>query len=180
MATVVRPSGLAQRRETKFEQDLRKFKDGQAGAVIRQDYHVVSVTDNTATKVFTVTVPNAIMGGGIGILLTAQLGDGDSVETSYWTIAVSRIAGAATKAVVSAKSSNANTVGATGNAAGTITVSAMTGAVTATQTFNVQVTVARSAGTSDNHVADLSVELMNASSTAASSSAAAVGITMSV
>jgi hypothetical protein len=123
-----------------------------------------ALADNTATDfdvACVVTVPNANGAASIGILVHGSLGDQDSAEASYWTIAVSRIAGAATKATVSAKSSNVNTAGATANAAVTVSVTAMTGAVGATQTFKIQVKVARSAGASTNHDAVAVIELLN-------------------
>lgn len=168
---LLRPDSLRQRRETKLAMDRRGFKDGQRGAVIYQDYTITGLADNTATAVFTVTVPNAALGGTLGILLSASLGDGDSTESSYWTIAISRVAGAAAKATVSAKSSNANTTGASGNAAGTITVSSISGAVGAINTFTVNVTVARSAGSATNHEATLDTELI--------ANLATAGVTMS-
>lgn len=122
------------------------------------------LADNTVTDfdvACTVTVPNVNGAASIGILVHASLGDQDSAEASYWTIAVSRIAGAATKAVASAKSSNVNTAGVTANAAATVSVSAMTGAVGATQTFKIQVKVARSAGASANHDVVAVIELLN-------------------
>jgi hypothetical protein len=123
-----------------------------------------ALADNTVTDfdvACVVTVPNLNGGASIGMFVHGSLGDQDSSEASYWTIAVSRIAGAAAKAVVSAKSSNANTAGATANAAVTVSVSAMTGAVGATQTFKIQVKVARSAGASTNHDVVAQIELLN-------------------
>lgn len=122
------------------------------------------LADNTATDfdvACVVTVPNINGGASIGLTVHGSLGDQDSSEASYWTIAVSRIAGAAAKAVVSAKSSNVNTAGATANAAVTVSVTAMTGAVGATQTFKIQVKVARSAGASTAHDVVAAIELLN-------------------
>lgn len=137
------------------------FLAGGAKSIFTIVKAVTALVDNTLTDVFTVTVPNANHAASVGILVHASLGDQDSAEASYWTIAISRIAGAATKAVVSAKSSNANTAGVSGNAAATVGVSAMVGAVGATQTFTIQVKVARSAGAAANHDAVLQAELIN-------------------
>lgn len=110
-----------------------------------------TLTDNTVTDFYTVTVPNIIAGGSIDLLVSSTLGDGDSTDTARYTIGISRITGAATKAVASAKSIVGATAGAGANAVITATVSAMAGAVGAAQTFTVTVKNARSAGAADNH-----------------------------
>lgn len=161
-ATLVRPSSLAKRRETKLERDLRQFKDGDPGSDMIQDYQAIGLADATGFNVVTVTVPNANHTAAIGIFALAGLGDQDSAEASYWTVAISRIAGAATKVTVSSKSSNVNTTGATANAALTIAASSISGAVTAVQSFTLTAAVARSAGTSTNHDVVLQAQLLNA------------------
>ncbi len=139
-------------------------KSGAAKSIFSLVKSATNLANNTASDfdvACTVTVPNANLVGSIGLLLHASLGDQDSTEVSYWTIAISRIAGAAAKATVSSKSSNANTTGATANCSATITVTAMSGGNGATQTFKIQITVARSAGSSTNHDALAFIDLLN-------------------
>lgn len=134
---------------------------GDALTVTRIVKALTGMADATAVPFATVTIPNGNHAGAITIELVGALGDQDSAQVSYWTIAISRIAGAAAKAVASAISSNVNTVGATANAAVTIAVTAMVGAVGATQTFTITAAVAHSAGASTNHDFVGAIELLN-------------------
>lgn len=134
---------------------------GAAGQVQRI-VKAVTVVDNTATDLATVTVPNAIHGAGIRVFAMGALGDGDSADSAIWDIGVSRIAGAAAKAVASSKVGAGATAGATANAVLTISVTGMTGAVGASQTFKIQAKVARSAGAADNHPVVAVIEVLNA------------------
>jgi hypothetical protein len=122
---------------------------------------LTAMADATAVPFATVTVPNANQAGAVTLEVLGGLGDQDSAQVSYWTLAISRIAGAATKAVLSVISSNAVTLGVTANAAVTITLSAMVGAVGATQTFTINATVTRSAGVATNHDFVAAIELLN-------------------
>lgn len=151
-----RPSGLAKRRETKWERNTRLYKDGDAYSIITNTFGASGLSDNTAATLITVVIPNGIATAILSLTVGGGLGDGDSCESSTWTIAFSRIAGAAAKCTVGAKATNAATTGAAGNAAVTVSAAAVVGANTATQTFAIQAKVARSAGTADNH--DICVE----------------------
>lgn len=138
---------------------------GDALTVVRIVKALTGLADTVATAFATVTVPNGNHAAGIEFEVTGALGDQDSAEFSYWTLAISRIAGAATKATLSAKSSNVATAGATANCAVTLTLSGMTGAVGATQTFTVLAAVARSAGASTNHDFVAGIDLFNIKAT---------------
>jgi hypothetical protein len=163
-ATLQRPSGLARRRETKFEQHTRLYKDGDAWSVIHRTVAASGLVNATATTIGTLVIPNQTGAGGLKLTVTVALGDGDASEVSVWDVAVSRIAGAAAKVTVGSKTGAAATTGATGNAAVTLTAAAVVGANTAQQTVALQAAVARSAGTSDNHdlVADVQVSNVKA------------------
>lgn len=110
-----------------------------------------TLVDNTATDIFTVTVLNQIAGAAIQVFVSSTLGDGDSTDSAIYTVGISRIAGAATKATVSTKSVVGLVAGATANAVVTIAATAMTGAISATQTFTLTVKNARSTGAADSH-----------------------------
>lgn len=133
---------------------------GGAGAMTEAvSSHVLA--DNTVVDFFTVTVPNAIHGAAIQLFVTSTLGDGDSTDSATYNLAISRITGAATKAVLSSKTGTGATAGATGNAVITASVSAMSGAVGVAQTFTIQFKNARSAGTATNHPTFAIANLVN-------------------
>ena len=134
---------------------------GSPGSSIEINKVVTGLADNAVVTIATVTVPNATLGAGIAIFVNGSLGDGDSSQQTIVDIGISRIAGAATKAVAGAAIGPGATAGATGNAVTTVSVTGMTGAVGATQTFDIQVKVARSAGTSNNHVVAARLALLN-------------------
>lgn len=133
---------------------------GAAGSSVTLFNNKVLV-DNTVTDFYTVTVPNVIVGASIELLVSSALGDGDSTDSAIYTIGISRLVGAATKAVASSKSVVGATAGAGANAVITATVSGMTGAVGATQTFTVTIKNARSAGAADNHPTTSRATLIN-------------------
>lgn len=133
---------------------------GAAGGVTELSVTKVLV-DNTATDFITVTIPNAIAGGSLDLLISSMLGDGDSTDTARYTVGISRIAGANAKAVASSKSVVGATSGATANAVITAAVSAISGAVGAVNTFTITIKNARSVGSADNHPTTLVVKLIN-------------------
>lgn len=133
---------------------------------------VTAFTDAVAKTVFTVTVPNAAHHAVIELEVQGALGAGgaigagEAMATNTYKIAIVRTAGVATVATATAAGSavavavaGANTVTATA------AVSAMTGAVGATQTFTIDVTITKNAGTSDNHTCLAYAKLVNANAT---------------
>lgn len=123
------------------------------------------IADNTATDVFTVTVPNGEHNAGIFLDIVAHLGAGtdlsESTRVATGVVAIARKTGDATVAVASTL---AQTQIATTSGGGTLTlaygVSAMTGAAGATQTFTIQLTLVVT-GTITNHTAVVSGRLVN-------------------
>jgi hypothetical protein len=134
---------------------------GSPGSSIEINKVLVNMADNTVVTLATVTVPNATLGAGVTVVVNGTLGDGDSSQQTVVDIGISRIAGAAAKAVAGAAVGPGATAGATGNAVATVSVTAMTGAVGAVQTFDIQVKVARSAGVSVNHTVAAKLTLLN-------------------
>lgn len=134
---------------------------GSPGSTIEINKVLTGLADNVVTTLATVTVPNATLGAGVTVIVNGTLGDGDSSQQSVVDIGISRIAGAATKAVAGAAVGPGATAGVTGNAVATVSVTGMTGAVGGTQTFDIQVKVARSAGVSTNHVVAARIALVN-------------------
>lgn len=134
---------------------------GAAGSVRSVTKLLTAQADNTFATVCNVTVPNGIMGGGLRVQVTGILGDGDSAEMTQYHAGISRISGAATGITFSSAIGAATNNGVTGNAQISIQNGSITGATNATQTIPVQLKVARSAGTSSNHVVVATIELMN-------------------
>jgi hypothetical protein len=122
---------------------------------------LTGMADNTNVNLCLVTIPNAIMGCILAFTVQGTQGDGDSTESSYWTCAVSRVAGANAKMLFSAKGNSAATVGVTSTVAATLSNTAVSGAVGAVNTFQIQAKVARSAGASTGHVLVASIEVLN-------------------
>jgi hypothetical protein len=140
---------------------VQEFAAAGAAGGSTEAEKVLALVNNTVTDFFTVTVPNAIVGGMVQILVGSMLGDGDSTDSAIYTVAISRVTGAAAKAVMSAKSVVGATAGVTANAVITGSVSAMTGAVGAVNTFTIQFKNARSAGAADNHPSAAIARLVN-------------------
>lgn len=132
-------------------------------------YRVDGLADATATTISTVTVPNGNHAGVIPVVLLTGIGAGGAVGdwecsgTAYGQIVVERFAGAATVATATSLS---NTGSACSSGATTITtaysVTSISGANTATQTFNIQVTVTKGGGSSANHHVLMQVDAINA------------------
>jgi len=133
---------------------------------------VTAIADNVATNTITVTVPNAAHSAMLKLTLKGSLGAGGAIGaneatgTISYDVAIARTAGVATVATFSAAYGSA-TASVAGAATITITAaaSAMSGAVGATQTFTVQVTIAKGSGSSDNHTCQVLAEIINANAT---------------
>ncbi len=128
-----------------------------------------SIADNTATACGTFTVPNAAHSAMARVHILGSLGAGGAIGANEasgcvsYDLAITRTAGVATVVTFSSAygSAMANVAGAA-----TITVtaaaSAISGAVGATQTFTLDVTINSGSGVSANHTAKVVVELLNA------------------
>ena len=133
---------------------------------------VTSIADATATDAITVTVPNAAHAAAIKIRILGSLGAGGAVgafecsASLEGTVSVARTAGLDTVATASsaAETSSSCVAGAT-----TITlaysVSAISGASSAEQTFTIKTTITKGGGSSANHQAIVSAEVLNANTT---------------
>lgn len=138
---------------------------------------VTGIADAVATPVLTVTVPNAGHAAVVHVRVLGSIGAGGAIAayecsaTLEGNIVVARTSGVATVATASTAAQTASScvAGAT-----TITlaysVSAMTGATGATQTFAVQATITKGGGSSANHRAVIVAEVLNS---------AAAGVTVS-
>jgi hypothetical protein len=136
---------------------------------------IASMADATFTDMFTVTVPNGAHSARVRVQLAGSKGAGDaegangSTSVITYDIAITRTSGVATVATVStAYGSAVATIGAANAVATTLQVSAMSGAVGATQTFTIQAKVTRGAGASTNHTCVGILEILNANATGVS------------
>lgn len=148
---------------------------GPAGAATtssRRQKSVTGIANATATDVLTVTIPNAAHSACLEVSLTGSLGAGGAIGANEasasikYNVVITRTAGVATVATVStAYGSAAAAVAGAATVTITAAASAMTGAVGATQTFTVQVTITRSGGSSTNHTCLVVAEVQNANAT---------------
>lgn len=130
---------------------------------------VTGMTDAAATSVLTFSVPNSAHAAVIPVVIMSSLGAGGTVGafectgTAYGQIVVTRTAGVATVATAVALSNtgSACVAGAT-TIATAYAVTAMTGGVGVTQTFNMTVTITKGAGSSANHQVIVQADLLNA------------------
>lgn len=153
------------------------YYGAQAGATTshRLQKAIASITDNTDTNVFTVSVPNAAHSAMIRVTLCGSLGAGGAIganeasQSISYDIAVARTAGVATVATASSAYGSANSAVA-GAATITVTgaVSAISGAVGDPQTFTITVKIVKGGGASDNHTCVAIAEILNANATGVS------------
>jgi hypothetical protein len=145
---------------------------GEATTRVQINKAVASIADATATTVFTVTVPNASHSAMVKVTLVGKIGAGGAIGageatgTISYDIAIARTAGVNAVATISTAygSSTAAVAGAT-----TITVAgdlgAVSGAVGASNTFTIRVTITKGGGSSANHTCLAYARLMNANAT---------------
>lgn len=128
---------------------------------------ITTIADNVATDVLTVTVPNANHAAAIHLKFLSSNGSTDAFESSRvatGAVIVARTTGVATVAAVSAlEAAQIATVAAGATHTLAYGVSGMTGAVGATQTFTIQVTINDSGNTGGNQVV-IVTELINSES----------------
>jgi hypothetical protein len=141
---------------------------GGAGSIVTLGKTTTGLADNVATDLFTVTIPNVAAAAWIEITAGGMTGAGDAggagdaMDAAIYTIGISRQVGVTTRAVISTKSVVGNSgAGASTTSTLTLTVTGMSGAAGAQQTFTIQGKVARSAGVSTNHVITSNVLLGN-------------------
>jgi len=130
---------------------------------------ITAIANNTATPTFTVTVPNAAHSASVKLTLKGSLGAGGAIGANEATgsisyeIAIARTAGLATVVGVST-AYGSSTAAVAGAATITITAAAsgLTGANSVSQTFTIDVTIARGSGASANHTCGCFATIINA------------------
>jgi predicted RecA/RadA family phage recombinase len=130
---------------------------------------VIAFANATAKDVLTVTVPNAAHAALIELDLLGVLGAGGSIGAgeatmlSKYQLVLARTAGVAVVATLSSAIGGCEAHVAGGEAITSViaTLSTITGAVGATQTFTVKVAITRSGAGADNHVLHLAARIVN-------------------
>jgi hypothetical protein len=129
---------------------------------------VTGIQDATATAVIAVTIPNTANAAVIDVVVVGSLGAGGAVgafecsNTLRGAVVVTRVAGvltvatAATAAITAAAAVAGATTETLAYAAG-----AVSGAVGATNTFNITITITKGGGASQNHSAIISATCVN-------------------
>lgn len=143
---------------------------GGATTATRRVKAVTGIADGAATAVLTITVPNAAHSGTVRVCLVGSLGAGGAIGANEasasisYDIAITRTAGVNAVAAISAAYGSSGSAAVAGADTCTVTaaVSAVSGAVGATNTFTVNVTVARGGGASTNHTCQVLGEIVNA------------------
>lgn len=145
---------------------------GSAGVLQTINNAVTGLTDNTATAIATVTVPNAAHAAVARLTFLGSLGAGGAIGANEATgvisynLVIARTAGVDTVATLSAAYGSATSAvagAATITVAGTL--STLTGTSAQTQTFTINITVTKGSGSSANHTGNVIIELLNANAT---------------
>lgn len=142
---------------------------GAAAVKVELTKAVTGLTDTTATDVFTVTVPNAqhtasLIINALGVMgAGGAVGAGETSKLAQYQVVVTRTAGLAAVATVSAAVGGVQSkvAGADNITSVVVTCSAMTGANSAKQTFTVKVAITKAAGAADNHTLVAAASLLN-------------------
>lgn len=151
-----------------------RFSSANATTTSRTELNkaVASIANAVATDVLTVTIPNAAHSASLLIRVTGSLGAGGAIganeatATNTYIASITRTAGVATVVTLSsAFGAAACAVAGAATVTCTAAATAMTGAVSAQQTFTIQATISRSAGSSTNHTCLVYAQLMNANAT---------------
>lgn len=143
---------------------------GAAGADTVLTKTITAIADATATPVLAVSVPNSSGAATIPIVLSCSEGAGGAVGayeqtfTAYGQVVVTRFAGAAAVATATtlADTGAAHVSGADSTGSLAYAASAISGGASATDTFNITVTVSHGTGSATNHVCVIQADVLNA------------------
>lgn len=133
---------------------------------------VTAFTNAVAKTVLTLTIPNAAHSASYMVQITGSLGAGGAIganeasATNCYIVTLTRTAGVnATAAISAAFGAAATAVAGAATVTCTAALAAVSGAVGASNTIDLQATISRSGGTSDNHNAVVTATLLNANAT---------------
>jgi hypothetical protein len=148
---------------------------GVAGAAATATKFVkvtTAIADNTATPVMTITIPNAAHAASILVRVVGSLGAGGAIgafeasASNSYVVTIARTTGVNAVGTVSAVfgAAAANVAGAA-TVTSTCVLSAVSGAVGASNGFTVNATVTKSGGASTNHQCLVVAEVLNSQAT---------------
>lgn len=148
---------------------------GAAGAATSRaeiNKAVTAFTDAVAKTVFTLTIPNAAHSASYLVRVTGSIGAGGAIganeasATNAYIVTLCRTAGVNAVGTISAAfgSAASNVAGAT-TVTCTAALAAVAGGVTATNTIDIQATITKAGGLSDNHTCVATASLLNANAT---------------
>lgn len=143
-----------------------------AATVTRNRIATTAIADATLTTVATITIPNAAHSATIKFSVVGSLGAGGAIganeasaANSYF-VTIARTAGVnAVGAISSAFGAAAAAVAGAATVTATLALGAVSGAVGASNTIAVRVTITKSGGSSANHTALTTWEVLNANAT---------------
>jgi hypothetical protein len=146
--------------------------ESAAASNTKKSVSKTAIANATATSVFTITIPNAAHSASIKVRLAGSLGAGGAIGaneatgTIAYDIAVARTAGVNAVAGIST-AYGSSTAAVAGAATITVTaaLAAVVGAVGASNTIDIQVTITRGSGSSTNHTCVATAEIINANAT---------------
>lgn len=140
-----------------------------AATLTRWVKSTTGITDAAATTVATITIPNAAHSATIRFTVVGSLGAGGAIganeasASNSYIVTIARTAGVnAVAAISSAFGAAASAVAGAATVTATLSLAAVSGAVGATNTIAVQTTITKSGGSSANHTALVSWEILNA------------------
>lgn len=132
------------------------------GRKVSDFFSKTGLSDGTAVDFFEVTVLNTTCGAGVIVRAAVSLGDGSGAATALYTISVSRIEDADTQVSVSTLAADSKTSSPGLVPVLAVSVTGLTGADDATQTFVIQASVdVESGSTAGGHFAALEVDLLD-------------------
>lgn len=145
---------------------------GAANSVTEFIKAVTAIADATPTGVLTITIPNAAHSASVRVTLVGSLGAGGAIGaneasgTVSYDIAIARTAGVnAVATISSAYGSGMASVAGAATITVTAAMSAVSGAVGASNTFTVNVTITKGSGSSANHTCQVRANVINANAT---------------
>ena len=148
------------------------FGAGSATSRTEINKAVTAFTDAAAKTVFTLTIPNAAHSASYLVRLTGSIGAGGAIganeasATNCYVVTICRTAGVNAVGTISAAfgAAAANVAGAT-TVTCTGALAAVSGGVGAVNTIDIQATITKAGGASDNHTCVATASLLNANAT---------------
>lgn len=145
---------------------------GGAGAAAITTKSVAALADATASTILNVVIPNAAHSANVLVRVVGSLGAGGAIganeasASNSYIVTVTRTAGVnAVAAISSAFASAASNVAGAATVTATVDLGSVSGAVGASNTIPIRVTITKSGGSSASHTCQVFAEVLNANAT---------------